>query len=135
MKRIFRNNSFIVIAITIFSLTITSLAFAQKDPVQQVELKFIGKKNYQPLFELSINGSTEENLYTVSVRDEYYNLLYSENFRASAFSKRFLINTDEIGNAPVKFEIYNRKTRKTTVFGVSYNRYYTDEMVVNEVKQ
>ena len=135
MKRIFRNNSLIVITlITIFSLTTTSAVFAQKEAGQQVELKFLGKKDYQPLFELNVNGSAQENFFTISVRDEYYNLLYTENIKAPVISKRFLINTDELGNGPVTFEIYNRKTRKTSVFEISSNRYYTDEMVVSEVK-
>ena len=136
MKRIFRNNRLIAIVFcTFFSVALAPAVPAQgKDTGPAIELKFVGKMGYQPLFELSVNNVGEESPFTIYIKDVYDNLLYTENIKAQTFLKRFLLNTDELGDVPVKFEVYNRKTRKVTVFEVIRNKYYVDEMVVNEVK-
>ena len=137
MKKIFSNNRLIAIAFfTVFSVAIGPAAMAHgKGPGQSpIELKYLGKAGDQPMFQLNINGNAEENQFTITVKDEYDNSLYSENIKAETFSKKFLLNTDEMGYAPVKFEVYSRKSRKTVVFEVVRNRHYQDEMVINTIK-
>ncbi|HWC52022.1 MAG TPA: hypothetical protein VG676_00445 [Chitinophagaceae bacterium] len=134
MKRVFRNNRLILIAFfTIFSVAgISAAKAAEKNPELPVELKYVGKIGYKPLLELNINGSTNEGQYRITVKDEYDNSLYSENVKAEIFSKKFLLNVDEI-NGPVTFEVSERKTGKTVSFQVKQNTRYVDQMEINVV--
>ncbi|HVT84774.1 MAG TPA: hypothetical protein VHD35_06210 [Chitinophagaceae bacterium] len=134
MKRVFRNNRLILIAFfTIFSVAgISAAKAAEKNPELPVELKYVGKIGYKPLLELNINGGANEGQYRITVKDEYDNSLYSENVKAEAFSKKFLLNVDEI-NGPVTFEVSERKTGKTVVFEVKQKSRYVDQMEINTV--
>lgn len=134
MKKVFRNNRLILIAFfTIFSVGAASIAkAAEKNPELPVELKYIGKIGYKPLLELNINGDANESQYRITVKDEYDNSLYSENVKAETFSKKFLLNVDEI-NGPVTFEVSERKTGKTVVFEVKQKSQYVDQMEIKTV--
>ncbi len=135
MKKVFRNNRLILIAFfTIFSAGAATIAkAAEKNPKLPVELKYLGKIGYKPLLELNINGSTVASQYRITVKDEYDNSLYSENVKAEVFSKKFLLNVDEI-NGPVTFEVFERKTGKTVVFEVKQKGHYVDQMEISTVK-
>ena len=134
MKKVFKNNRLILIAFfTIFSVAgITAARAAEKNPELPVELKYIGKIGYKPLLELNINGNTDANQYRITVKDEYDNSLYSENVKAEVFSKKFLLNVDEI-NGPVTFEVSERKTGKTVVFEVKQKSQYVEQMEIKTV--
>lgn len=134
MKRVFKNNRLILIAfITIFSVAgISAAKAAEKNPVLPVELKYVGKIGYKPLLELNINGNDNDRQYRITVKDEYDNSLYSENVKAEAFSKKFLLNVDEI-SGPVTFEVSERKTGKTVVFEVKQKSHYVDQMEINTI--
>lgn len=134
MKKVFRNNRLILIAFfTIFSVGAASITkAAEKNPELPVELKYLGKIGYKPLLELNINGNTNASQYRITVKDEYDNSLYSENVKAEVFSKKFLLNVDEI-NGPVTFEVSERKTGKTVVFEVKQKSQYVDQMEIKTV--
>ncbi|HYM92970.1 MAG TPA: hypothetical protein VET23_02450 [Chitinophagaceae bacterium] len=136
MKKVFRNNRLILIAFfTIFSVAAVSIArAADKNPELPVELKYIGKIGNRPMFELNINGNQPEDQFIITVKDEDDISLYTENIKGEVFSKKFLLNTDELGYTPVKFEIFSKKTRKTVVFQITRNRHYVDEMMITTLK-
>lgn len=134
MKRVFKNNRLILIAfVTIFSVAgISAAKAAEKNPRLPVELKYIGKIGYKPLLELNINSNTDASQYRITVKDEYDNSLYSENVKAEVFSKKFLLNVDEI-NGPVTFEVSERKTGKTVMFEVKQKSQYVEQMEIKTV--
>ena len=138
MKKILRNNRFIAMAFFTFFLIgfILEMRASEKEPDNLIELKYIWMIGYQPLFELTITSKTGEDQYSIAVYDEYGNALFSEYTRGKKFSKRFLLDMENLGDIPVKFEIYNRKTKKLVTYEVKHNRRYTytDDMVVNELK-
>jgi hypothetical protein len=135
MKKVFRNNRLILIAFfTIFSVGAATMAKAtEKNPELPVELKYLGKIGYKPLLELNINGNADAGQYRITVKDEDDNSLYSENVKAEIFSKKFLLNVDEI-NGPVTFEVTERKTGKTVTFEVKQRRHYVDQTEISTVK-
>jgi hypothetical protein len=136
MKKIFSNNRLIALAFfTVFSVGMApAVRSNDKNPVVPVELKFAGFIKNQPLFQLSFFGNPEQNEFTILIRDEYGNSLYRENIIGETFTKKFLLNTNEIGDNLVRFEIFCKKTRKSVTYEVNRNTRFEQEMVINELK-
>jgi hypothetical protein len=140
MKTLLINSRVAVVAlIAVFTLSFASPALAiekEKNPKEKnsipVELKYVGQLNDQPLFELAFN-SEEENEYVVIIRDEYGTVLYKDNVKGSAFSKKFLLNTEELGNVSLKFEVFGKKTDKTALFEINRNSRVVEDLAVTKL--
>lgn len=123
MKRIIRNNQILVIAfLTIFS-TAAIAAPKNGEPGKDVpvSLSYAGSIKQQPLFQLSFYGNKENDDFTIIIRDDYGNNLYRENIKAENFTKKFLLNTEEIGDDMLAFEIISNKTGKNVTYIVNRN--------------
>jgi hypothetical protein len=122
MKRIVRNNRIIVIAFfTVFTVSAAKATPQNERKEFPAELKYAGDVNEQPLYKVVIAGNTTLDEFTVNIRDEHSNILFSENIKAENFSKSFLLNTDEIADDTIRFEIINRRTKKSVAYEI--NRY------------
>jgi len=135
MKKIFSNNRVIAIALlTIFSVSYAPTALGNDGPKAiPVELKFLGTINNQLALQLVFSGDSEQNDFNISIRDTEGVVLYNENIKGESFSKKFLFNTDEIGDTIFLFEIKSKKTGKSVVFRVSRNSYQVDNMAIQEL--
>jgi hypothetical protein len=137
MKKIFSNNRLIAIAFfTVFSVAAAPLAMASDSShnrVMPVELKLVGNINSQPIFQLTYAGKTEQDDFTVVIRDEDGNSLYRENIKGENFSKKFLLNRDEIGDGTLRFEIYSKKNNKTVVYEVNRNTRQVEDLVISKL--
>lgn len=134
MKTLVINTRIAVIAIaTLFTLGLTLPAAAGENIPAPVELRYLGKINNQPVFELVLDNS-EENKYTVIIRDEFNNVLYKDNVKGKNITKRFVLNTEELGDLEIKFEITNSKTDKTIVYEVNRKARMIEDVVVNKIK-
>ncbi|MBK9571173.1 MAG: hypothetical protein IPQ06_12205 [Chitinophagaceae bacterium] len=134
MKKIFNNNRLIALAFfTVFSVATSPAVMAHdKNPSVPVEMKFAGLLNNQPMFQLSFYGNAQQDEFTISIRDENGNSLYRENIKGENFTKKFLLNTDEIGDDTLLFEILSKKTGKTVVYSVNrFSRLAQDFAQVN----
>ena len=118
MKKIFNNNRLIAIAfVTVFSLGAVAPASAlEKSPAVPVALKYTGQVNNQPVFELSFNGSSQQDNFTIVISDEYGNSLYREN----------------INN--IRFEIFCNKTKNSVTYEINRNTRVVHEVAVVEIK-
>lgn len=136
MKKIFNNNRLIAIAFfTVFSVAMSPAATAtDKNPIVPVELKFAGFIKDQPLFQLNFSGNVLQNEFTISITDENGISLYRENIKGENFSKKFLLNTDEIGDNTLRFEIFSNKTKQSVAFEVNRNTRFVQDVVISEVK-
>jgi|CXWL01.1.fsa_nt_gi hypothetical protein len=136
MKKIFNNNRLIAIAFfTVFSVAISPAVTANdKNPVVPVELKFAGFINDQPLFQLNFSGDVLQNEFTISITDENGISLYRENIKGENFSKKFLLNTDEIGDNTLRFEVFSNKTKQSVAYKVNRNTRFVQDVVISEVK-
>jgi hypothetical protein len=135
MKRIFRNSRLLAIAF----FTVFTAAAAPSTPVNTgkdlpVELKFIGSINNHALFQLKISGNTLHDDYTLIIRDESGNAIYRENIKAESFSKKFLFNTEELGDDTLLFEVLCRKTNKSVQYSITRQYHYTEEIMLSELK-
>jgi hypothetical protein len=122
-----------VIAFT-FAFSTTTLANGEKNPKSSsIELKFIGHYENQPVFQLSLNN-TEEDEFSITFRDDYGNVLYSGKVKGSNISKKFMLNIEEIGDNVLSVEVKGKKSDKSEVYQINRNRSYVEETVVNKVK-
>ena len=84
-----------------------------------VELKYLGNVKNLPLIQLDFAGTKEENEFSISITDENGIELYSTNVKGEVFSKQFLLNTEDLGDAILKFEIRGKKSGKTVSYTVN----------------
>jgi hypothetical protein len=135
MKKIFRNSRVIAIAFfTVFTAAMAPAAMAHSSKDVPVELKYVGNINNHTIFQLIVNSSTTHNDYTIIIRDPFGNSVYRENIKADNFSKKFLFDTDELGDDTLEFEIYNRKTDQSVRYMISRQTRSSEEMVASTVK-
>ncbi|MGN6294661.1 MAG: hypothetical protein ACTHMV_18070 [Chitinophagaceae bacterium] len=134
MKNLLSNTRIAAVAL-VLSLTLVFATAAQANETNPtgVELRFIGNLKNQPVFHLSYNGAVE-NEYTIVVRDEYNNVLYKDYVKGTNISKKFMLNTDELGDVDVTFEITDRKAGKPVVYEISKNSRLIQDVVVNKLK-
>ncbi len=121
-----------IIAITIFSvLAFTKVSAADttsENPVVPVELKYAGTFKNQPLIQLNFTGSKDENVFNINITDEAGVVLYNAEVKGEVFSKQFLLNTDDLGDTVLKFEITGKKSGKSVAYRVNKQTQFTQQM-------
>jgi len=136
MKQVLKRKSIIVA--TLFAVFSTALAPAAQandsSRVIPVELKFLGEVKDQLVFQLNFDGNAEENEFTVTITDEAGATLYRENVKGEKVTKRYLLNSDEIGDGIVHFHITSKKSNQTVVYEVNHVTHVVQDVVVNKLK-
>ena len=121
-----------IIAIAIFSvISFTQVIAADTttlNPTLPVELKYAGTFKSQPLIQLNFSGSKDENVFNIIITDESGVVFYNADVKGETFSKQFLLNTDNLGDAILKFEITGKKSGKSVSYRV--NRQVTQQLDV-----
>ena len=127
MEKIFLNKRIVVIAFfTVFSTTGTSAKAHEIDSVP-VELNFVRWVKDQPIFQFDFNGTVQNDEFVITVRDEFHNTLYKENIKGEFFTKSFLLNTDEIAEHTLYFDILSKKSNQSKVYPVNRHTFAEQE--------
>lgn len=135
MKKIVRNNRIVVLAFfTVFTVVASLTARASGEYELPVQLKYAGVVNNQPVYKLIVSGTQGADDYTVVIRDENQNAIYRENIKGESFTKSFVLNTAELGDEKLQFEVYSRNNRKTVTFEVARVTQIEEKVVVTAVK-
>lgn len=130
MKKIFYNNSILFIAFfTVFSITSFANDGEKKLPV---ELKYTCHINNNPLYKLIVAGDAQPDEYTIIIRDTKKNILFRENIKGETFTKSFLINTVEMGDNTLHFEIVSKKSNQSVTYEINRYSHLEEEMAVIE---
>jgi hypothetical protein len=120
-----------IIAIAIFSAIGFSTVKAGDTIVANstlpVELKYAGSFKNQPIILLNFTGSKDDNAFNIRITDESGVELYNDNVRGEVFTKQFLLNTEDLGDAVLKFEISSRKTGKSATYQVNRQRLVSEQ--------
>lgn len=118
---------------TILSVAATSNVKASEDikPKAGIDLKFIGNNENQPVFQLNVHN-TEEDEFTVTFRDDQNNILYTGKLKGVSVTKNFQLNTED-GDGTLSVEVKSRKTNKSEVYKINKTVSYTQEIVVNKL--
>ncbi|MFT3981782.1 MAG: hypothetical protein QM687_15050 [Ferruginibacter sp.] len=129
--------SFLFITATLVSTS----AFANNDEKTTgkneltVNLKFIGKIENSPVFQLDILNKGTEKEFIINIVDEYGNTLYKSALKTNAGSKKFMLNADEISlDNTIRFEIIGRTSNKKITYEVNNTSRVINETSVVAVK-
>jgi hypothetical protein len=124
------------IAIALFAaLTIASTSnvmAGETKPKAGIDLKFIGNNDNQPVFQLNVNN-TEDDEYIVTFRDEQNNVLYAGKLKGINISKNFQLNTDDGADGTLSVEVKSKKSSKADVYQINRTTSITQEIVVNKL--
>ena len=122
-----------VVALTL-ALTTSTFANGEKNPnTSSIELKFIGKYENQPVFQLNLNNAQEDE-FSITFRDDFGNVLYTAKVKGSNISKKFMLNTEEIGDSVLNVEVKAKKNDKSEVYQINRISNFIEETTVNKVK-
>lgn len=119
-------------ALSIASTTNVMATEGTKTTKSGIELKFIGNNENQPVFQLNVNN-TEDDEYIVTFRDEQNNVLYAGKLKGINITKNFQLNTEESGDNAMNVEVRSKKTNKSEVYKINRTHSYTEEIVVNKL--
>ena len=132
MKKTMNTRILAIALASIFTVSLSTTALANDDKkVIPVDLKFIGNIQSQPVFQLTFN-SPDENEFSIIVRDEFNTVLYRDYVKGNV-TKKFLLNTEELGSTGIVFEITGNKTHKKVVYEVNKQSRFVEDVVVNKV--
>jgi hypothetical protein len=99
----------------------------------KTELKFIGNVENQPVFELNLANKVEDE-YTVTFRDEYGNILFTDKFKGAGLSKKFLLKSEDFGDAALNVTVKSKNSNTTDVYSINKSHSYVEETSVSKVK-
>lgn len=130
MKKKIKNDRVVAIAFfTIFNVTPTTLLANHHEAGIPVALQFIDKIKNQPVFQLHFHGDIHFDQYSIRIRDENGISLYNENIKGGSFIKKFILNTEELGDETLYFEISSKKLNATEVYQVNRLTFCKNELV------
>jgi hypothetical protein len=135
MKKAMRNYGITIItliALTVGFSTVT-LANDEGKPNHTTELKFIGNMENQPVFQLNL-VNTEDDEISVTFRDDAGNVLYSDKFKGANITKKFMLKSEDFGDAALHVVVKSKKNNSTDVYTINRSHTYVEETIVNKIK-
>jgi len=117
-----------------FSVASTGNVMANGDVKTKtaIDLKFIGNVENQPVFQLNINN-TEDDEYIVTFRDEQNNVLYSGKLKGINITKNFQLSSEDGADNAMSVEVKSKKSNKSEVYKINKTRSFTEEIVINKL--
>ena len=123
---------------TLCTMGLSQASFAGVKNESPIELKFIGKFNNNPVFQLNLNNDAAE-VYFINIKDANNNVLYSEKLKASDanYIRTYRLDIDDADlNAygfGVKVEVTPAKTHKTQVYKISSQTTVKEDIIVAQL--
>ena len=127
-------------AITLIALITLTLGFStvtlandEGKTKNTTELKFIGNMENQPVFQLDL-ANTDEDEFTVTFRDEVGNVIYTDKFKGANITKKFMLKTEDFGDTALHVTVKSKKNNSSEVYIINRSHTYVEETVVNKLK-
>lgn len=136
MKKVMTNYRPVFFALLVaFTVAFTAPVKANDDTknIPGLELKFIGNKDNQPVFQLDI-ANTEKEEFVITIRDEAGYVLYAETVKDANISKKFVLNTETISSKPLTLEVRSKKTNKIQAYEIGRTQRIVTETTVTKIK-
>ena len=105
----------ILVMASMLVLGLVSPAVKAQDSTKPIVIKYLGTINEQPLFQVEFDNSNQENMY-LTLKDGAGDILYSESFKSSKFSRKFLLNTP--GNDNLRIRITSKNEDQSAAFRI-----------------
>lgn len=124
--------AFIALAILVNMVT-PAISKTKEKKETPIEVKYIGKINEQPVFQIQFDNETEGEILVV-LRDEDGTILYSETFTGKRFSKKFQFEKADVNDIQIQVDIASKKKNESQIFKVNKSTRIVDEVVVSKLK-
>lgn len=134
MKKIMKHSAIVSVLFLALTLVFAGSAAAneEKKPASNIELKFIGNYENQPVFQLNVTTAVEDE-FIITLRDRDGVVLYTDKVKGTNVSKKFMLNTDEMGDNVVNVEVRSKKG-KAEVYTINRKQSLVEETLVTKVK-
>jgi hypothetical protein len=110
--------------------TVTLANDVMRDP-PVAQLKYLGILKNQPVFQLDLNSAQEEE-FIISIRDQFSELLYTEKVKAKMFTRKFLLDTENLEDAVLSVEVRSGKN-KPEIFTINRNTRFIEETNISKL--
>ena len=134
MKQAIKTTTMITMGLfTLCTMGLSQARFAGLKTDNPIELKFIGKVESLPVFQLNLINNEK---YFITVKDENSNLLYSEKVvvKQPNFSRKYQLDIDEADLTEpgfgIRVEVTSAKTNKKQIFKISANTTVIENILV-----
>jgi hypothetical protein len=116
------------------SVLLTSVKGAEKKSGQTTpyELKYVGKIQEQPIFQLDIENAQKEDVY-IRIEDEVGNVLYTDKFNEKSFSKKFQFDINAGISTRIKMTLFSKTIKQTQTFEINNIQKIVENVVVTKV--
>jgi hypothetical protein len=131
MKTKIRNYGTIALFIAFSLVATVTFANDEKKTPPAAELKYIGISKNQPVFQLDLNSVNEEN-FAICIKDQFGEVLYSERIKAKAYTRKFQLDTETLGDAILRVEVKSGKN-KPEVFTINRNTRFYEETSISKL--
>ncbi len=98
-----------------------------------VQLTFIGNLNNQPVYKLDLNNLNEAE-YSIVIKDAAGEVLYTEKVKGTNISRKFQLNTAEVEENDLRFEVVNRKSNAVSIYAISKSISTVQDLSINKIK-
>ena len=121
---------------TLCTMGLTNATFAGTKPTDPSELKFVGKVNDRPVFQLNLNNA-EADVYYINIKDANFNVLYSEKVKGTNLTRSYQLDIDpsdlDSSDFGLTVEVTSASTHKTEVYKVSTKTSVTKDIIVAQL--
>ena len=131
MKTKIKNYGTIALFVAFSFIATVALANNGNGDTPAVQLKYLGNINNQPVFQLDLNGSKEQN-FSIAIKDQFGEILYSERVKAKTFTRNFRLDTDNLDDAVLKVEVKDG-SKNPQVFTINRNSRFVEETSISKL--
>jgi hypothetical protein len=132
MKTAIRYYAAFLIALSISFITLandTTKNGDKKEPVaDKVELHFIGKIQEHPVYQLTLNGS-EQDEYIVSFRETDGTVVYSNVVKGN-FNQRFMLKSEDQADKTLRLDVRAKNSNESRVYIIRVTQNVVEENVI-----
>jgi hypothetical protein len=121
------------VALNLLLMLVTGIdSQAHSNEKRQSEIKTAGYIKNQPVYELQLNN-TSYGRYTIVIADEHGVHMYEEILAGANITRKFMLNSYELGNTGVVIEVFNGSEKEAT-YTIKNNRVITENTLVTAKK-
>ena len=132
MKQL-KNMFVMALAAMVLTSSATAMTKKEKPAALPVELQLAGNIQNMPLLQLVFKNNDNSSRYLVTITDENGVVLYNDQVTKGNAGKQFLLNTEDLGNATLQFEITDTKSRKSVQYRVSAAATITNKIAIEKL--
>jgi hypothetical protein len=134
MKKVVFKTRIVALALaTLFTVSMTTVASATKNPNTLAELKYVGYINNNPAYQLALNNDAA-GVYMISVKDSEGNVLYTERVTGSKIVRNYQLTDAPSENYSLVIVVDNLTTNHENVYQINKKNTVNEQVNISTIK-